>query len=428
MKGSSDAAEPDAGVATQPEQPSPLPGEAIMSGSAPVRVPSLAILVAISTLQPFALNVLAPATPVLARVMETDYATIQLTLTVYLATVAVTQLFVGPISDRIGRRPCIIGGIALFLIGSVMGAFAQSIESLLLARVVQAAGGGTCFALARAVVRDTAGKDRAASIIGYLSMAMVISPMIAPFVGGVLEEAFGWRAIFIAMVLLSAGVLVAAWYALYETAPRGASSSFVTILRGFPILLSNPAFLFYTLTLAFVSATFFGFIAGAPFVVVETMQRSPQVYGLYFIINAAGYMFGNFLTGRYGQRFGSMKLVVIGTWMSSGAMLIALYFALIGPWTPLTFFLPLTINGVGNGLTIPGATAAALSVRPDLAGTAAGLSGAAQLGTGALAAVIGGYIVELYAPGLVIFMLVCMLAGLTASRFARHHEMRSGGE
>ena len=390
------------------------------------RAPSLAILVAISTLQPFALNVLAPATPILAQVLETDYATIQLTLTVYLATVAVTQLFVGPISDRIGRRPCIIGGVALFLIGAVMGAFAETIEGLLVARVIQATGGGTCFALARAVVRDTSGKERAASLIGYLSMAMVISPMIAPFIGGVLEEAFGWRAIFIAMALLASGVIVAAWFLLYETAPRsGAASSILGVLRGFPLLIGNPAFLFHTLTLAFVSAAFFGFIAGAPYVVVAVMDRSPQVYGLYFMINAAGYMFGNFLTGRFGQRWGPTRLIVFGTWMSTLSMLVALYFALIGPWTPLTFFIPLTLNGIGNGLTIPGATAAALSVRPDLAGTAAGLSGAAQLGTGALAAVIGGYIVELYAPGLVIFMLTVVVLGLIASRLARHQEARA---
>ncbi|HSP25581.1 MAG TPA: MFS transporter, partial [Saliniramus sp.] len=158
---------------------------------APRKTPSLAILVAISALQPFALNVLAPATPGRARALATDYATIQLTLPVYLATVAVTQLFVGPISDRIGRRPCILAGIALFLIGSLLGALAGSIETLLMSRVVQAAGGGTCFALARAVVRDTAGKDKAASMIGYITMAMVVSPMVAPFIGGVLDEAYG---------------------------------------------------------------------------------------------------------------------------------------------------------------------------------------------------------------------------------------------
>lgn len=392
---------------------------------APRKTPSLAILVAISTLQPFALNVLAPATPGLARALGTDYATIQLTLTVYLATVAVTQLFVGPISDRIGRRPCILVGIALFVIGSLLGALAGSIETLLMSRVVQAAGGGTCFALARAVVRDTAAKDKAASMIGYITMAMVVSPMIAPFVGGLLDEAYGWRSIFVAMVALSLVVGLAATILLHETAPRKAASSLADVVRGFPILLGNPAFLFYTVALSFVTAAFFVFIAGAPYVVVEEMGRSPQVYGLYFMLNAGGYMVGNFITGRFGQRIGSMRLVMVGTLISTATMLVALYFALVGPWNVPTLFIPLAVNAIGNGLTIPGATAAALSVRPDLAGTAAGISGAAQLGTGAIAAVIAGLVVEIYAPSLVILMLAFTLVGLVGASFARWYEMRS---
>ena len=388
------------------------------------KTPSLAILVAISALQPFALNVLAPATPGLARALATDYATIQLTLTVYLATVAVTQLFVGPISDRIGRRPCILAGIALFLLGSILGAFAGSIETVLLSRIVQAAGGGTCFALARAVVRDTAAKDQAASMIGYITMAMVVSPMIAPFIGGVLDEFYGWRSIFVAMALMAIAVLVAASLLLHETAPKKASSSFSDMLRGYPILLGNPAFVFYTIALSFVTAAFFVFIAGAPFVVVEEMGRSPQVYGLYFMLNAGGYMIGNFVTGRFGQRIGSIRLVFVGTLISTGAMSIGLYFALVGPWIPQTLFIPIALSAIGNGLTIPGATAAALSVRPDLAGTAAGISGAAQLGMGAIGAVVTGLVVELYAPSVVILMLICTLVGLAGAWFARRYEMR----
>jgi MFS transporter, DHA1 family, multidrug resistance protein len=403
------------------------PGAMSVAGDvAPRKTPSLAILVAISALQPFALNVLAPATPGLARALATDYATIQLTLTVYLATVAVTQLFVGPISDRIGRRPCILAGIALFLIGSLLGALAGSIETLLMSRVVQAAGGGTCFALARAVVRDTAAKDKAASLIGYITMAMVVSPMIAPFVGGLLDEAYGWRSIFVAMVVFSLVVGIAATILLHETAPRKAASSLTVTLRSFPILLGNPAFVFYTLAMSFVTAAFFVFIAGAPFVVVEEMGRSPQVYGLYFMMNAGGYMVGSFVTGRFGQRIGTVRLVLVGTLISTGASLVALYFALIGPWNVPTLFIPLAVNAIGNGLTIPGATAAALSVRPDLAGTAAGISGAAQLGTGAIAAVIAGLLVEIYAPSLVILMLVFTLVGLVGAWFARRYESRSG--
>lgn len=392
------------------------------SGAAPEAprpvTPPLVMLVAISTLQPVAVNILAPATPGLARALATDYSTIQLTLTVYLATVAFAQIFVGPISDRYGRRPCIVAGAALFVLGSALGAFASSIETLLLARIVQAIGGGACFALARAVVRDTSTMDRAASVMGYMVMAMVVAPMISPFLGGLIEEAMGWRAIFLAKAALGALVLAAIWFFLHETAPKSENASLLSSLRGFPTLLGDPAFVLYTLSLSFVSAAFFMFIAGAPWVVIETMGRAPQVYGLYFMINAAGYMLGNFISGRFGQRLGAERLMIWGAAVSSGAMLVGLFFAYVGPWNPLTFFVPIALTSAGSGMTIPGATAAALSVRPKLAGTAAGLSGAAQLGMGAAAAVFGGYVVQTDPRALILAMFAAAVIGLLCARAA----------
>jgi MFS transporter, DHA1 family, multidrug resistance protein len=382
--------------------------------------PPLAILVAISTLQPFALNVLAPATPGLARSMETDYATIQLTLTLYLLAVAVTQLIVGPISDRIGRRPCVLAAIALFTAGSLMGALATTIPTLLAARVVQAMGGGTCFALSRAIVRDTASKNEAASLIGYITMAMVISPMIAPLVGGFLDANFGWRSVFVAMLGMAAPVALATYWYLGETAGfSGAASSIGAMATAVPVLIRNRAFLGYTLALSFTTASFFVFIAGAPYVVVEVMGEKPEVYGAFFVVNAAGYMAGNFLSGRFGERLGSERLILFGTALSVTSVVLEAAFIVLAPWTPATLFLPLCINAVGNGMTIPGGTALALSVRPDLAGTAAGIVGATQLGLGALGSVIVGHTAPLWPPSLVVLMLVCVVAGWGCLQIAR---------
>ena len=382
------------------------------------RRPPLAILIAISMLQPFALNVLAPATPALSRALRTDYATIQLTLTVYLVSVAVTQLIVGPVSDRIGRRPCVLAAIVLFLLGSVLGAMATSIEALLMARVVQAAGGGTCFALSRAMVRDTASAAESASLIGYITMGMVIAPMLAPLVGGFLDAQFGWRSIFVACAVLTLGVGIPAALLLSETAPLGARGSFGDIARGFPILSRDRMFVGYTLSLAANSAAFFAFIAGAPYVVVDVMGRSPDVYGVYFVAVAGGYMVGNFFTGRFGRRLGGERLVAYGTLISLGSVGLALVLAMVFPWTPATLFLPLIGNSVGNGMTIPGATASALSARPELAGTAAGIVGSTQLGIGAAAAALMGWAVPLWPPALVVAMFVSVLIGLISFRLA----------
>lgn len=374
----------------------------------------LAVLVAISTLQPFAVNVLAPATPGLARSLQTDYATVQLTLTVYLVTVAVAQLAVGPLSDRIGRRPCILAGVGCFALGSAIGALAPSIEVLLAARVVQAVGGGTCFALARAVVRDSASKDQSASLIGYIAMAMVVAPMVAPLVGGFLDANFGWRSIFIAMIALSAVAGVAAFLRLHETAPPHAGSSLRDMVSAYPELLRHRTFLGYALALSFTSASFFALVAGAPYVVITHMGRTPDVYSVYFITAAGGYMIGNFLSGRFGQRMGSERLTKVGVLISVASVLLELAAALFLPWTPPTLFIPLILNSVGNGLTIPGATASALSIRPDLAGTAAGLSGAAQLGLGAFSSILVGWLVPIWPQALVAVMMGWVLLGWVA--------------
>ena len=386
---------------------------AVVASAARLR-PPLWVLIGISMLQPFALNVLAPATPGLARSLQTDYATVQLTLTVYLLTVAVTQLLVGPISDRIGRRPCILAGIGLFVFGSLLGGMASEIETLLVARVIQAAGGGTCFALSRAVVRDTASRDESASLIGYITMGMVVAPMIAPMVGGIIDSHFGWRAIFHAMLLLALAVAAGAVLLLRETAPRHADTSLASLFRGYPDLLRSPAFLGYTLALSSTAAAFFSFVAAAPYVVVDVMGNTPDVYGYYFVLNAGSYMLGNFVSGRFGQRVGSERLAWTGIYCSVVSASLALLCLVTLPWTPATLFIPLMLNGLGNGLTIPGGTALALSVRPDLAGTAAGLLGALQLGIGALASVVAGHLVTIWAPALVLLILAYVLCGLLA--------------
>ncbi|KAA2238226.1 multidrug effflux MFS transporter [Salinarimonas soli] len=382
------------------------------------RRPPLPILIAISMLQPFALNVLAPATPALSRALRTDYATIQLTLTFYLVSVAVTQLVVGPVSDRVGRRPCVLAAIVLFLAGSVLGAFATSIEALLVARVVQAAGGGTCFALSRAMVRDTASAAESASLIGYITMGMVVAPMLAPLVGGFLDAHFGWRSIFAACAVLTLAVGLAAVPLLPETAPHRGRGSFADIAGGFPVLVRDRTFVGYTLSLAANSAAFFAFIAGAPYVVVDVMGRSADVYGVYFVGVAGGYMVGNFITGRFGRRLGGERLVSYGTLVSLVCVGVALVLAFLLPWTPATLFLPLIGNSVGNGMTIPGATASALSARPELAGTAAGILGSTQLGIGAGMAALMGAMVPAWPPILVVAMFASVALGLLSFRLA----------
>lgn len=382
--------------------------------------PTLAILVAISMLQPLALNLIAPATPALSRLFETGYATIQLTLTLFLIAVALTQIVVGPLSDRFGRRPCVIGGTALFGLGSVMGAMAPSVEILLLARVLQGAGSGATFALSRAIIRDTAGRDESASLIASVTMVMVVAPMLAPWLGGQIVTAAGWRAVFWFLTAAGAVVLVMALLRLPETAiETGRRSSVLGLFGAFPELVRSRDFVLNVVAVTSTSAAFFAFLAAAPFIVVEVMGRGPDVYGNFFILTAGGYMLGNFAMSRLVRRLGAPRMIRIGLAISLIGLVAAAAFALSPWWSAATLFLPLMLNGFGNGMTIPGSTAEALAARPDLAGSASGLMGAVQLGCSAVASVAVGWAVTLWPPALPLTMLALTTIGLAAARCAR---------
>jgi MFS transporter, DHA1 family, multidrug resistance protein len=381
----------------------------------PIVRPSILILVMTSAVQPFALNVLAPATPAIAAALKQSYGTIQLTLTVYLAAVALSQLLVGPLSDRVGRRPCIIGGLALFTFGSLAGLFAGELWSVLGARVLQAVGAGTAFALTRAIARDVGDRDQAASLIGYVTMAMVVVPMLAPLAGGKIEELFGWRAIFGAMALVGLISTIASLLKLPETRRQGlAVGGWLDTFRALPTLLRERTFLAHAVGLSMTSAVFFVFIAGAPYAVIEHMKTSPTTYGVFFITMSGSYMIGNFITGRFGRAVGAEKLARIGNWMSVAGVGTALTFALMLDWHPALLFLPLMLNGIGNGLSIPTLTASALSVRPEMAGAAAGLMGFGQLSLGAACSYLSGLLTPLWAPAFV----AMMFTGVVLAAFA----------
>lgn len=377
--------------------------------------PTLATLVAISALQPIALNLLAPATPALTRHFASSYTTIQLTLTLFVVSVALTQLVVGPLSDRFGRRPCVIAGIALFVLGSVLGAVAPSTGVLLAARVLEGAGSGAVFALSRAIIRDTANRDEAASQIASVTMVMVVAPMLSPWLGGQIDTAFGWRTIFLCMSAFGIVVLMLTVARLPETAPNvGMRSSLLGIFRAFPTLVRNREFLLNVSAASSATSAFFVFLAATPYIVVETMGRGSDTYGSYFILNALGYMVGNFTMSRLAVRLGTPRMVRVGLVISFIGTGLGLALSLSPWWSPLTLFLPLAVNAMGAGLTIPGATAEALSARPDLAGSAAGLLGATQLGISAALTVLISWLVTVWPQSMTLLIWLLVGCGLVA--------------
>ena len=355
------------------------------------RYPSLAILIAITAIGPLALNIFIPSMPGMQAVFQVDYATIQLTLTLYLAGTAVAQLFMGPLSDRFGRRPVLLAGLALFFAGSVAASLSTSIETLILSRIIQAVGGSTGMVLGRAIVRDLYDREAAASKIAYITMAMVVVPMLAPTLGGFLDVWFNWRAGFITVTVISALILVWAIALLHETHhDRQPMPGLTGMLSSYAALLREPAFCGYAINMAFTSAMFFSFLAGAPYIMVELLDRTPSEYGLYFILISLGYMSGNFGAGRLSQRLGTQRMLVLGSVFSLLGVFVLLGLALAHVFTPLAIFAPMTMIAIANGLSLPNSTAGAVSVNPRAIGAASGLAGFLQIAIGALATFVVG--------------------------------------
>lgn len=377
----------------------PTPTDTATDGEAAVSPTSSAapgqgfilLLVAVAAVSPLGINIYLPSMPGMAVDFGVDFAAIQLTLSLYLLTVAIGQLFIGPLSDRYGRRPVLLGGLASFVLGSLLCLIAANIELLLTGRVLQALGGCAGITLSRAVVRDLYGREQAASMIGYVTMGMAVAPMLAPSIGGALDGVYGWQASFVFLLLFSALTLAGVLLWLPETnRHRGPTGAAGQMLRGYAKLGGSRLFWGYALTTAFNSAVFFSFVAGASYVMVELMNRTPLEYGIYFGVVSLGYILGNFFTARRATTIGPNRLILAGSFMVLASVAAMAVVFSLGYMHPLALFMPMFFVGVGNGMVMPSGVAGAISVKPEAAGTAAGLSGSLQMGCGALAAPLVG--------------------------------------
>ena len=346
--------------------------------------PLLALLMATTAIGPATLNMLLPALPHLVVLLAADASVVQLTLSLYLLSLATAQLFLGPLSDRFGRRPVLLAGLALNVGASIAAIAAHSIAMLIAARMLQAIGASAGIVIGRAIVRDLFARERAAAMLGLVTTAMVVAPMVAPLIGGLLVTGFGWEAIFVCIAALSSLVFVWAFVVLPETHAPGAHDSGRLLLKEWAELFRHRKFYGFVLCGALASAPFFTVIGGGPHVVVTLMQRTPPEYGMWFALGSLGYMAGNFTVSRLSERFGIDAMIAAGAAVEIAGAIVSLVLVDVA-WElgPFVIFGPQLLISYGNGLVLPSAIAGAVSIRPQAAGSAAGLTGFTQMSIGA---------------------------------------------
>ena len=373
----------------------------------------LVLLVGLSALAPLSLQIFLPALPAIQRHFEVTPGVAQLALSLSILANAVATLAFGPLSDRFGRRPALLAGLVAFVIGSALAAVAPTIELLIAARILQAVGGAAGMVLARAIVRDLFEREKAASVIAYMTTAMVVVPMLAPVLGAVLVDVSGWRAIFVVVVMAGLLLLWQAQGRLLETRRAGTGAGgWSGMLTASLRLMRLPAFWSYALQSTFSIALFFAFISGAPYFVIDVLGRPATEYGLYFIMVSAGYMAGNLVAARHAQRVGVDRLILLGAIGALAAALLTVGLLVGLPWSPITLFAPMLLGAFSNGMSMPNAQAGVISVDPLLAGTAAGVAGFLQMTTAALVSQAVGMLQNGTPYPMIACMTACALLAL----------------
>ena len=380
------------------------------------------LLAALAMLGPFSIDTYMPSFPAIGRSLAASTFELQWTISAFLATFALMSLFHGAISDSYGRRPVILVNLALFVIASVGCALAAAFHQLLWFRALQGLAGGAGIIVGRAMIRDSFAGDDAQRMMSTVTMIFGLAPAIAPIVGGWLQAAFGWRAVFVFLALYPAVLLVACYRLLPETLPPSARQPFVArvLMANYAKLLGNTRLILLSSAIAFNFCAFFLYIAAAPVIIYQWLGLGETEFAWLFIPGIGGIVIGAFLSGRLAGRLSRTQTLRLGYAVMFAAVVCNVaYHAVAAPTLPWTV-LCVMFYTLGMAIAMPTLTLLALDLFPDNRGMAASLQGFQHsLFTAVAAVAIVPYVadsalaVALTATALLVCGTVC------ASRFLR---------
>lgn len=355
----------------------------------------LLLLVVMTGIAPISLYMLVPALPELARTFGADISIAQMTVSLYMVGLAFSQLIMGPLSDKFGRRPVLLAGLSMMVLAGIGSSFAETLPQLIAARFFQALGGATGMVMSRAIIRDLYPRERVGAMISLVIAVMMIAQMLSPLAGGLIETGFSWRAIFYVVTASSLAVTLAIAFLLPETrrviaSDSASGSGFVADVR---VLSKSRAFLGYLLCYVIASWIIFTFAGGGPYVVVTQMGRTSAEYGAWFATSGLAYLLGNLCCVRFAPRRTIEQLIWFGLALQFGGALLNVVWGLTGlNQQPAWLFLTHMIVMFGNAFVMSNSAAGALSIRPQSAGSASGMMGFLQMGFGSLCSQFGAYL------------------------------------
>ncbi len=370
----------------------------------------MAMFTIMAMVSPVALNILLPAMPDIAKDLDLPTSAVQLSFTLYLLALAIGQLVLGPLADRFGRRPVLLVGVLIHLLGCVVAAMADNLSWLLIGRVLQALGGCTGMALARTIMLDRHSREAAAGKIGYITFAIGLSQAIAPTLGGYMNLAWGWQSLFYFSMLLGSLSWLIVIFRLPETGTPQALR-IGRVLHHYLEVIKSPGYVPFALSTTFIASGFYLFIGSAPYLVAEQLQGNSADYGIWFLWVSGGFMAGSFLAGKISRHQGIAKMIKYGHLLSTSGALIMLV-ALYTHFTYVALFVPMALYTFGRGFSQPNSQSAAISTTSLGPGTASGMIGFMQLLTGALVAQATPWIMGTHIMLIPLLIALCPLLGL----------------
>jgi len=342
-------------------------------------------------LQPLATDFYLASLPGLVRRFATTPAVVQLTLSVFAIGFGAMQLIAGPVSDRFGRRPTLLAGIALYTCGCLTCALAMDMDMLIAGRFVQAIGCSTAVVVVRAVVRDAFAPEAGARALAVASSVLGIGAVIGPIAGSLLEVQFGFRASFLVVGSLATALLVMVAIRLNETNrhPDATATDLPTLFANLRRVGGSREFLAFACAGAASYAGLFAFISGSSFVLIQVLGVPTAWFGACFTFVVSGYLLGTVLCRHLLARYRIVRTMTLGAWLSAAGGLLLVGFALAGIHEVVAVLLPQFLYFAAHGIVFPCAMSGTVGPFPRLAGTAAGLFG---LMTMAVASCVGAWI------------------------------------
>ena len=338
------------------------------------------VLIALSLLGNISLQIVLPALPTIQEDFRASPSAVQLMVSLGFIVYGLAQLIFGPLADNYGRRRVFLAGMLVFAFGSVICLFAPTLPVLIFGRVVTAFGTSVNMVLPRAIVRDAFSGHDTAKILARIAMAAAITPMIAPPLGGVINDAVGWRALFAFLVVIGLGSSVTIYFYLPETLrEHGRRRDLSVIFAAFSGLVRDRRYMSYALNGAFISSIFMVFMTSAPYIYIGLLNISASTYALYYMTTIAGFLAGSVIAARAAAHVPTNRMIVLSSLAAVAATLAGLIVCIALPWSARSFTVPVIALALANGTGAPNVQAAIVGGDARIVAAASGFGGFLQM-------------------------------------------------